>query len=151
MPSFKTRNIRQTVSFSWSELFPHAYMQTSILCLIHFIKCEISITWIIDKNKDHVHPNLYFDNLLNFFEKVLSEGHRNSLSGIVSTELTALSSNAFDRTEVQSVLITYTEPRVASPQPLPLDLQCGHERLPGMFPVSRVHSSWYRLSRLRRV
>lgn len=61
------------------------------------------------------------------------EGHRNSLSGIVSTELTALSSNA-DRTEAQSVLITYTEPRVASPQPLPLDLQCGHEKAPRNVP-----------------
>lgn len=48
------------------------------------------------------------------------EGHGNNLSGIVSTELTALSYNA-DRTEVQSVLITYTEPRLAGPQPLLLD------------------------------
>ena len=54
------------------------------------------------------------------------EGHGNNLSGIVSTELTALNSNA--------VLITYTEPRVASPQPLLLDLQCGHEKAPRNVP-----------------
>ena len=40
--------------------------------------------------------------------------------GIVATELTALSYNA-ERTEAQSVLVTYTEPRRASPQPLLLD------------------------------
>lgn len=61
------------------------------------------------------------------------EGHGNNLSGIVSTELTALNSNA-DRIEVQSVVITYTEPRVASPQPLLLDLQCGHEKAPRNVP-----------------
>ena len=57
------------------------------------------------------------------------EEHGNNVSGTVSTELTALRYNA-DKTVVQSVLITYTEPRLASPQSLLLDLQCGHEKAP---------------------
>lgn len=47
-------------------------------------------------------------------------------SGIVSTALITLSYNV-DRTEVQPALIIYTESRLASPQSLLHDLQCGHE------------------------
>lgn len=36
---------------------------------------------------------------------------------------------------MQSVLITYTEPRLASPQSLLLDLQCGHEKAPPSGPA----------------
>lgn len=72
------------------------------------------------------------------------EEHGNNVSGIVSTELTALRHNA-DKTAVQPALITYTEPRLAALSRCYLIYSVAMKRLPRMALVSRVCSSAHRL------